>query len=513
MFSAFTDLPEGRYLLDSFYDTVVDPDVWGTAVEAGDTLVLALAASGKLVIRNLGAGTTGVSYIPTVLKLGKHNRITVDIELSVGSAGADGGHAEAALELWADVDNWIQAGPYRDTGTAKNDQLRVQGKIAGVAFGPTDLMGVVCDTVRHSITFAVVEGRVLLFYDGLKVFDKKIPKLYDYEIRLVAGTTANADKITAWFYDFEVANQFDALPMTLGLNIQTVLNYISITNARLTAARAGYLDLIADYLPRAPVSDHHDINDAIPHEIEFTTATFGSIFDLSIALNISGATLDYCRLDDGGAFTNQDLVAKGLSTGDVRLVAAAGAADDDAIYFGHLAGNSHRLDVVMLGGTYNTDNVFVWEYWNGGAWAALTVTDGTDLGEAFQQNGSVTWTEDLGSVSVNGTTAYWVRARVETAGVSLPVGSHMQFSPHDATDFDSLAVMGSYLKVEVYRKVGAAYPVAPSDVWEYQQCNISKIIEIAMHCYSDTKVVLTSEVAPTASFAVPYTYTTTRVKA
>jgi hypothetical protein len=512
MISSFNDLPEGIYMLDPFTDAAIDTRVWDTAHVVGSTAVNAPGAAGKLEMINTGAGTFGVSYLQTILLFGKHNRISVDIELSVGSAGADGNHAEAALELWSDADNFIQAGPYRDTAAAKNDQLMVSGKTEGVSFGPTALNSVVSDAVRHSITFAVVEGRVLLFFDGIKSWSKKMPKLFNYECRLVAGTTANADKVTAWFYDFEVANQFDSLPLTLGTNIQTAINYIAITNARLTAARAGYIDLLADYLPRAPASSSLSINDAVAHAIEFTTAAFGSLFDLSMALDISGARLDYCRLDDGGAFTNQDEVAKGLSSGDVPIVPLAGAVADDAIYFG-LSENSHRLDVQMLGGVYNTDNHFHWEYWNGAAWAALTVTDGTIASvEAFGQSGSVTWTEDLGSTAVNGVTTYWVRARVVTAGASIPIGSHMQFSPHDNVDFDSLAYFGRYLRVEVYRKVGAAYPKAPSDIWEYQQCNVSKIIEVALHCYSDTKIVLTSEIAPTASIAIPYTYTTTRVK-
>jgi hypothetical protein len=512
VFSPFTDIPEGRYLLDPFVDAAIDSEVWGSSISVGSTIVSAPGATGKIEIKNAGAGTLGASYLPTSIRFGKHNRISVDIELDVGSAGADGNHADAGLELWADADNYIIAGPYRDTVGALNDQLVVYGKSSGVAFGPTALMSIITDAVRHTVTYGITEGRVLVFFDGVKIWGKKMPSLRDYEVRLVASTTANADKITAWFYDFEVANQFDALPLVLGTNLQSVLSQVSILNSRLTAGRAGYLDLLAASLVTPPSSGSMSIVDASANLLEFTTAVFGSVFDLSIALDVSGARLDYCRLDDGGAFDNQDLVAKGLSVGDVLIVPDGGAAHDDAIYFG-LSENSHRLDVVMLGGSYNTDNEFVWEYWDGGAWAALTVTDGTIASvNAFGKSGSVTWTEDLGSTDIDGVTAYWVRARVDTAGADLPVGSHMQFSPLNAVDFDSLAVMGNYLKVEVYRKVGATYPAKPSDVWEYQQCNISKIIEIALRCYSDTKIVITSEVSPTAAVTLPYTYTTMRYR-
>ena len=57
-----------------------------------------------------------------------------------------------------------------------------------------------------------------------------------------------------------------------------------------------------------------------------------------------------------------------------------------------------------LGGTY------AWEYWNGNAWAALAVNDGT---AGFTADGTVSWTppEDWAPVEVNGLTTYWVRVR------------------------------------------------------------------------------------------------------
>jgi hypothetical protein len=62
------------------------------------------------------------------------------------------------------------------------------------------------------------------------------------------------------------------------------------------------------------------------------------------------------------------------------------------------------LDTLSQGGAY------VWEYWNGAAWQALTVTDGTS---GFTHDGAVSWTPpaDWATTTVNGQTRYWVRVR------------------------------------------------------------------------------------------------------
>jgi hypothetical protein len=82
-------------------------------------------------------------------------------------------------------------------------------------------------------------------------------------------------------------------------------------------------------------------------------------------------------------------------------------ATGDRTYFGHsVKFTSLTFDL----GTLGTSATYVWEYWNGSAWATLTVTDGTS---SFTANGSVTWTAPSGwaTTSVNGTTLYWVRVR------------------------------------------------------------------------------------------------------
>ena len=71
------------------------------------------------------------------------------------------------------------------------------------------------------------------------------------------------------------------------------------------------------------------------------------------------------------------------------------------------------LDTVGIGGTY------VFEYWNGSAWTALTVVNGTS---GFTADGQVTWTEpgSWATNAVNSVTQYWIRVRASAAPSTVP---------------------------------------------------------------------------------------------
>lgn len=61
-------------------------------------------------------------------------------------------------------------------------------------------------------------------------------------------------------------------------------------------------------------------------------------------------------------------------------------------------------------------HTIIWEYWSGAAWSTLTVRDNTDSGGEFRVLGvnAVSWIQpdNWASTSINGVTAYWVRARI-----------------------------------------------------------------------------------------------------
>ena len=498
--SAFSGTPSGIYLLDPMTDGSIDGDTWDSEVVVGSTTVIAM--SDRLQIKNTGAGTQGISYLPTALKFGKQCRISADVAMAVGSAGADGNHAEAGLELFLNSDNYIIAGPYRDAAGGINDRCYVRGKIGGVALGPIAAAGINTDSSAHTVTMVVLDTRVLVLLDGQVLYSMPFELLTNYIVEFIAGTTSNADKVTADYVNFEVCNQFDIVPLQIGVLAQSIY--------------AGVTSLLAGSVASTSTAANAVLTSTTAVVITFAQSAYGGVFDLAMFLDISGATIKYCRLNSGATWWNYDIAAKNYETADILLVPAAGATIADAIYF-MLDRDSQRLDVSMLGGVVNTDNTFIWEYWNGAAWATLTgLVDGTVdaiIGKVFSQSGSVTWTNHLSSNTVNGVTGYPVRARVSVAGVSTPIASHIQFSPINAVDFDSLGVFGTHLDIEVYRKqVGGTYPLKPNDVWSYQQGNIQKNINIEkIRCYTDTKIVLTLESTPTAPITIPYSFNIVRV--
>lgn len=112
----------------------------------------------------------------------------------------------------------------------------------------------------------------------------------------------------------------------------------------------------------------------------------------------------------------------------VRLLPPIPAVND-AVYFGNNAGDPFESLVFDLDNiiTYTGSYTIVWEYYNGTAWATLTVVDGTNPGSAgrFLQPGvsSVHWQPPAAwaAVAVNGVTGLWVRARVSAlAGTMTP---------------------------------------------------------------------------------------------
>jgi hypothetical protein len=103
------------------------------------------------------------------------------------------------------------------------------------------------------------------------------------------------------------------------------------------------------------------------------------------------------------------------------------AAVGDALYFGH---NYQRFDdiQVYVGTAFAAGSVtFVWEYWNGSAWVALTVVDGTngwaDLGQrtiAFVP--PIDW--NTNNIGVGGGNFFWVRCRISAVSGTAEGGAN-----------------------------------------------------------------------------------------
>jgi len=117
------------------------------------------------------------------------------------------------------------------------------------------------------------------------------------------------------------------------------------------------------------------------------------------------------------SYTDETEDASESTADDVYLPPQQTTTEGDAIYFG----DSHKFNTVRINvttaGSYS-DITIVWEYWDGSAWTTLSVTDNTN-GFTTAGTNEVTFTPpgDWAKTSVNGTTAYWIRARA-TFGAS-----------------------------------------------------------------------------------------------
>ena len=123
--------------------------------------------------------------------------------------------------------------------------------------------------------------------------------------------------------------------------------------------------------------------------------------------------------DNGSSFTDFTLVARDTQTAnDVDLFPSTVSAND-AFYFG---GVDQFAEVLINVTTAGTTYVAAWEYWDGGAWVTLTVTDPSS---SYFNLGwhKITFTPpgDWGTTSVNSQGPYYyIRSRVTTGGGSQP---------------------------------------------------------------------------------------------
>jgi len=138
----------------------------------------------------------------------------------------------------------------------------------------------------------------------------------------------------------------------------------------------------------------------------------------------------------------------------------------DAIYFGStFTFNSIKIDIYTAANV--TGATFNWAYWNGTAWATLTVTDGTS---GFTVDGSVTFTApgDWATTTVNGVSAYWVKCYTTSPGTATAIT--ITTAPlADQTIGKAVAVtVGSFTSTTTAIMVEAGPVTAPAaDAWTF----------------------------------------------
>lgn len=146
--------------------------------------------------------------------------------------------------------------------------------------------------------------------------------------------------------------------------------------------------------------------------------------------------IPYAYHDDGGVFTDETADANSADANDVALLPAVEAVND-AFYFGDnlSAFNAIKINI----GTAGVGGTIAWEYYNGAAWAALTCTDNTTGFTAAGTN-TVTFTPpgDWAKTVVNGTNAYWVRARVTAANFTAQPLATQIWTGSEPTDIENV---------------------------------------------------------------------------
>lgn len=147
---------------------------------------------------------------------------------------------------------------------------------------------------------------------------------------------------------------------------------------------------------------------------------------------------------DDAAFNDRTLEAR-IAKGTPFMLFPT-PATGDRVYVGHTA-TFTRLDFDLE--TLGVGGAYVWEYWNGTAWTALTVTDGTS---GFTADGVVTWTApgDWAQTTVNGQSRYWVRVRPTGVPSTNPTVNSITVAGYavlqwtrNTTDWGAISLVGS----------------------------------------------------------------------
>ena len=136
---------------------------------------------------------------------------------------------------------------------------------------------------------------------------------------------------------------------------------------------------------------------------------------LQISPNYLYRQYRYYNPGTGYAYSENTGEANSYGGTPFTLVSAIG----DMAYFGsYQPFNSLEIDLATLG----AGGVVAWEYYSAAAWVSVAgLSDGTSN---LTQDGIVSWTSALTSNSVNGSTAYWVRANVSaTAYATAPTAN------------------------------------------------------------------------------------------
>ncbi|MFA5766240.1 MAG: hypothetical protein WC929_08875, partial [Bacilli bacterium] len=299
-----------------------------------------------------------------------------------------------SLCLYKSADCYIKMGPYKSA--LVNSNCYLQYKNGTDPEESTSLTGdVVNETEVTTHTFIVTNDTVIIYYNGVMRTSIPMRDLHNYKV-LIMGACTTGTTFEAVANDYEAIHGADTLLMTIGMMSRMNMDYLAENNGYLEDIIATLASGIATDPIITDIAGNISLSSTTEAFLELTKAIYGKKFKVCLFADLEGANIDKCVLSEGGSGeVFQTEQANNLISNNVRLCTAAGAQMYDAIYFGSTT-HFKTLDVYMEGGTSNTDNTYIWEYWNGAAWATLTVTDGTLYNsKVFGKSGRVTWTTTL----------------------------------------------------------------------------------------------------------------------
>ncbi len=120
----------------------------------------------------------------------------------------------------------------------------------------------------------------------------------------------------------------------------------------------------------------------------------------------------------GSAYTDVTTAASNTTLADTQMVRGVG----DMIYFG----KTTQFDSLSWYlSTNGGGGAVAWEYWNGTTWATLTLTTALNINFLGTGYAAFTAPADWAATSVNGTSEYYVRARVSTLFSTAPVATQI----------------------------------------------------------------------------------------
>jgi len=371
----FNVLPSAIVANDSFYS---DSGLWKAPVINGTAFT---RFAGYMRAQHGIGGGIGISYLQADQRFGAQMSFEVIMSLYVFDPAST--NQISGIRLWANDDNWFVLGAEINAGNQSAAMLRY--KIAGAEsvthfpINGADAIRSNLDSVRRRFRIDVLNDHLVIYVNGVKRFDIKTDAtapMLNYYFELVAGTTDDTKAFEAHFRDATYRNGI-------------------VTPAEVYPAK---------------VSGSITLSDTTPSELLFADEISGDLYELVLRADLDEAyTYHACRFDAPATYVDITLECNDLSTGLAALLASAPSIDN-AVVFGASEKFDH-IDVYMDGGVSNIDNEFAVRYWNGAAWSALAITDGTNggvAGRTFYENGRISFAPpvDWASNDVDGVTGY-----------------------------------------------------------------------------------------------------------